>query len=96
MGTPSYHVSGRGCEEALCSSSHGAGRLLSRTEAAKRISVHSLSRQTEGVVIDARMMKGMVEEAPSAYKDIRAVMRAQRDLVKIERELRPVVNYKGV
>jgi RNA-splicing ligase RtcB len=35
-------------------------------------------------------------EAPSAYKDIRAVARAQRELVKIMRVLRPVLNYKGI
>jgi len=35
------------------------------------------------------------DEAPGAYKDIRAVARAQRDLVKVVRVLRPVLNYKG-
>jgi len=35
------------------------------------------------------------DEEPSAYKDIRAVARAQRDLVKIARVSRPVLNYKG-
>ncbi len=36
------------------------------------------------------------DEAPSAYKDIRAVLRAQHDMVKVTRTLRPVLNYKGV
>jgi tRNA-splicing ligase RtcB len=36
------------------------------------------------------------DEAPAAYKDIKAVLRAQRDLVKVTRVLRPLLNYKGV
>ena len=95
MGTPSFHVIGRGCEQSMCSSSHGAGRVLSRTEAAKRISPRDLARQIDGVIVEPRSLPGLVEEAPDAYKDIRAVMRAQRELVKIERELRPLVSYKG-
>ena len=35
------------------------------------------------------------DEAPAAYKDIRAVLRAQQQLVKVTRVLRPVVSYKG-
>ena len=36
------------------------------------------------------------EEAPSAYKDIRSVLRAQKDLIKIARTLQPMLNYKGL
>jgi tRNA-splicing ligase RtcB len=36
-----------------------------------------------------------VAQPPSAYKDIEAVMRAQRELVRIVRRLRPVLAYKG-
>ncbi len=35
------------------------------------------------------------DEAPAAYKDIRAVLRAQRELVRVTRTLRPILNYKG-
>jgi tRNA-splicing ligase RtcB len=95
MGTPSYHVVGRGCEEAMRSSSHGAGRAMSRGDAARTVSVRELERQVRGVHIDRRAIARLTDEAPSAYKDVHAVMRAQRELVRIERELRPVVNYKG-
>lgn len=37
----------------------------------------------------------MRQLAPAAYKDIRAVLRAQKELVLITRTLRPVLNYKG-
>jgi tRNA-splicing ligase RtcB len=36
------------------------------------------------------------DEAPSAYKDIRQVMRAQKDLVKILHQLRPIMSIKGI
>jgi tRNA-splicing ligase RtcB len=95
MGSPSYHVEGRGCPESLASSSHGAGRAKSRTEAARSIGVKQLSREMAGVWFDHRRSKQLCDEAPSAYKDIRAVMRAQRELTKIVRELHPVLSYKG-
>jgi tRNA-splicing ligase RtcB len=95
MGSLSYHVIGRGCADALCSSAHGAGRILSRTEARKRITSHELQRQMGKVWYDFRQSDRLRDEAPGAYKDIRAVARAQRDLVKVARVLRPVLNYKG-
>jgi tRNA-splicing ligase RtcB len=95
MGTPSYHVRGRGCAEALGSSAHGAGRRLSRTEARRRISRAEVLRQLHGVWFDHRLADALREEAPSAYKDIGAVLRAQRDLVRVVRRLRPVLSFKG-
>lgn len=95
MGAPTFHVEGRGCDAALRSSSHGAGRVMSRTEARRKLTVRQLSRETEGVWLDRRLSRRLVDEAPSAYKDIRRVMRAQRELTRITRELRPVLCFKG-
>jgi hypothetical protein len=92
----SYHVEGRGHEEALCSSAHGAGRALSRTAARGKVSERDLRRQMEGIWYDSRLAAKLCDEAPSAYKDIRAVLRARKELVKVTRTLRPVLNYKGV
>jgi tRNA-splicing ligase RtcB len=50
----------------------------------------------EGVWYDSRLAGRLCDEAPSAYKDIRAVLRAQKEQVKVTRTLRPVLNYKGV
>lgn len=96
MGTLSFHVEGRGNTASLCSSAHGAGRALSRTEAHQKVSERELRRQMEGVWYESRYAGQLRDEAPSAYKDIRAVLRAQRDLVKVIRTLKPVLNYKGV
>lgn len=95
MGTLSYHVSGRGCPEALSSSAHGAGRILSRSEARRLISRADLHAQMGNVWYDVRKAAQLRDEAPGAYKDIRAVARAQRELVRLVRVLRPVLNFKG-
>jgi tRNA-splicing ligase RtcB (3'-phosphate/5'-hydroxy nucleic acid ligase) len=96
MGTSSVHVVGRGCPDALCSSSHGAGRRMARHEARRRVSTKQLLRELDGVWFDGRFVERLREEAPSAYKSIEAVLRAQSDLVCIRRRLWPVLVYKGV
>jgi tRNA-splicing ligase RtcB len=95
MGSSSFHVQGRGHEAALCSSAHGAGRALSRAAARAKVTDRELRRQMQGVWYDYRLSDQLRDEAPAAYKDIKAVLRAQRDLVKVTRVLRPVLNYKG-
>ena len=75
MGAASFHVSGRGHVAALCSSSHGAGRAMSRTEAAQKIGLQRLRREMQGVWFDQRRGQRLRDEAPSAYKNIHAVMR---------------------
>jgi tRNA-splicing ligase RtcB len=95
MGTHSFHVDGRGCKEALESSAHGAGRRLSRTEARRSLSAGDVTRELRGVWFDHRLAPRLREEAPSAYKDIDGVLRAQHELVRIVRTLRPVLCFKG-
>lgn len=95
MAAASFHVRGRGVEEALCSSAHGAGRAMSRSEARSRITRDRLAREMREVHVDPRTLGGLREEAPSAYKDIRAVMKSQRELVSVVRTLQPVLTHKG-
>lgn len=95
MGTASYHTLGRGHPELLRSSSHGAGRVMSRTEARRRIGSRAFRQSMEGVWYDHRKERRLRDEAPHAYRDIDAVMRAQRDLTRVVRRLRPLLSYKG-
>jgi tRNA-splicing ligase RtcB len=95
MGTASFHTVGRGHPDALGSSSHGAGRVVPRGEAAARIDARRLVREMHGVIFDTRRANRLVDEAPSAYRDIRDVMRAQRELTAVVRELRPLVSCKA-
>lgn len=93
MGAKSFIVRGLGNEEAFCSCSHGAGRSMSRTQAKKRFSVEDQVRATAHV--ECRKDKDVIDEIPMAYKDIDAVMAAQRDLVEVVHTLRQVVCVKG-
>jgi tRNA-splicing ligase RtcB (3'-phosphate/5'-hydroxy nucleic acid ligase) len=93
MGARSYIVRGKGNPESFCSCSHGAGRVLSRTEAKRRFSVDDHYKATEG--IECRKDEGVLDETPAAYKDIDAVMQAQAELVDIVYTLRQVVCVKG-
>lgn len=93
MGACSYIVEGLGNEQSFCSSSHGAGRKMSRTEAKKRFSVNELKAQTKGVV--CRKDAGVLDEIPKAYKSIEAVMAQQSDLTKTIHELKQILCIKG-
>jgi tRNA-splicing ligase RtcB (3'-phosphate/5'-hydroxy nucleic acid ligase) len=95
MGTESFHVTGRGHSPSLCSSSHGAGRAMSRRDAFQRVTRRQFERELKGIWFDHRRIDALRDEAPSAYKDIAAVLRAQHDLTRIERRLRPLLSYKG-
>lgn len=93
MGTESFHTEGRGNAASLCSSSHGAGRALSREEARRTMSPKDLRRGMGETLYDQSL--DLREEAPAAYKDVGAVLRAQSELVKRVRRLKPLLSYKG-
>ncbi len=93
MGAKSFIVRGLGNEEAFCSCSHGAGRTMSRTQAKKQFTVEDQQRATAHV--ECRKDENVIDEIPMAYKDIDAVMHAQRELVEVLHTLRQVVCVKG-
>lgn len=93
MGARSFIVRGLGNPESFESCSHGAGRVMSRTAAQKRFTVEDHIAATEGV--ECRKDKDVIDETPAAYKDIDAVMAAQRDLVEIAYTLKQVLCVKG-
>lgn len=79
MTAPGFIVKGKGNIDSLLSTSHGAGRKMSRTAALKAFTQSSLQEalQQHGVTL----MGGGLDEAPPAYKDIYRVMQAQHQLV---------------
>jgi tRNA-splicing ligase RtcB len=93
MGARSFIVRGKGNPQSLCSCAHGAGRLMSRTEAKKRFSAADVERQTAGV--ECRKDSGVVDEIPGAYKPIAEVMANQTDLIEVVHTLKQVVCVKG-
>jgi tRNA-splicing ligase RtcB len=95
MGTRSYIVAGKGNEASWTSCSHGAGRRHSRTKAKKLFTSADLADQMAGKVWLADRANALVDEIPSAYKDIDQVMADQADLVEVRHILHQVLNYKG-
>lgn len=93
MGARSYIVRGKGNPESFNSCSHGAGRLLSRGEAKRRISLEDHAKAVAGV--ECRLDEGVLDESPDAYKPIEAVMEAQKDLVEVMYTLKQIVCVKG-
>lgn len=93
MGTGSFIVEGLGNKDSFNSCSHGAGRVMSRTKAKKLITLEDHIKATEG--IECRKDADVIDESPAAYKDLAAVMEAQKDLVRIKYRLRQIVNVKG-
>jgi tRNA-splicing ligase RtcB len=96
MGARSYIVEGLGNPLSWESCSHGAGRLLSRTQAVKSISPEALREAMEGRAWQEQDAEYLVDESPQAYKPIDQIMEDQRDLVRAVHELRQIFNYKGV
>jgi tRNA-splicing ligase RtcB len=78
MGTSSYVLVGteKAMELTFGSSCHGAGRVMSRTAARKRVDGAELKQQLEGqgIVVRAGSNRGLAEEAPAAYKDVSHVV----------------------
>jgi RNA-splicing ligase RtcB len=95
MGTRSYIVRGKGNAESWTSCSHGAGRRHSRTQAKKLFSEADLAQLMEGKTWQSDRARSLVDEIPSAYKDIDQVMADQADLVEVLHTLHQVLNYKG-
>lgn len=93
MGTGSFIVEGLGSPDSFCSCSHGAGRVMSRKQAKREITMEQHAKAMAG--IEARLDEDVLDESPAAYKDIGAVMEAQTDLVEIKYRLRQVLNVKG-
>lgn len=93
MGACSYIVRGLGNPESFESASHGAGRRMSRGEARRTFTVKDLEEQTKGV--ECRKDSAVLDEIPSAYKDIDKVMENQKDLVEIVAKLKQIMCIKG-
>jgi tRNA-splicing ligase RtcB len=99
MGTGSYILAGESGNPAFASSSHGAGRAMSRHQALARWKGRALVDELakQGVLIKTRSMRGVAEEAPGAYKDVDLVAEATEEagLARRVAFLRPKVCVKG-
>ncbi len=101
MGTGSHVLVGTAESEtrAFSSACHGAGRAMSRHQAAKRWKGRQVTDDlaAEGILIRSPSSRGVAEEAPGAYKDVDAVVEAaeRAGLARRVAKLRPLVCVKG-
>jgi tRNA-splicing ligase RtcB len=101
MGTGSYVLAGTTASESLAFSSacHGAGRAMSRHQALKtwngRTVIDELAQR--GILVRSPSPRGVAEEAPDAYKDVRAVVDAAdaAGLARKVARLEPLICIKG-
>ncbi|HEY3061017.1 MAG TPA: RtcB family protein [Chloroflexota bacterium] len=93
MGARSYITRGKGHAEALRTSSHGAGRVMSRNVARKTITMEQHLLALQGV--ECRTDPDVIDESPACYKSIDAVMAAQVDLTEPVHALKQIVVVKG-
>jgi len=89
----SFIVRGKGNAESMNSSSHGAGRVLSRSRAKRELSLNDFHAQMEGIVTNHS--DSTLDEAPNANKNIFDVMKQQEDLVETIAHVKPILNIKG-
>jgi len=87
------HHARKGHAEALKTSSHGAGRVMSRNVARRTISMEQHLAALEGV--ECRTDESVIDESPACYKDIEAVMAAQAELTEPVHTLKQIVVVKG-
>lgn len=101
MGTASYILVGTAgsMEQTFGSSCHGAGRVMSRTQAKRQVRGEKLRDELgeRGIVIRAGSMPGLAEEAPEAYKDVSRVVQVvhRAGIGKKVARLEPLAVIKG-
>ncbi|HHD79761.1 MAG TPA: RtcB family protein, partial [Epsilonproteobacteria bacterium] len=88
----SFVVIGKGNAEALNSSSHGAGRVMSRKKARTNVTLEDFKTSMQGIT--GTVDENTLDESPFAYKDIFEVMRLQDELVEVEEHIKVLINVK--
>ena len=101
MGTASYVLHGTdvAMEETFGSTAHGAGRVLSRTQAKKDYKGEDIEKSLneKGIKIKATSPNVIAEEAPEAYKDVDSVVRVSDEtgIAKLVAKVSPLAVTKG-
>jgi RNA-splicing ligase RtcB len=85
---------GKGNEDWNCSAPHGAGRLLSRSDAKELIDLDEYRESMKGIY-STSVGTGTIDESPMAYKDPKEILRLIEDTVEVEYFIRPVINLKA-
>jgi tRNA-splicing ligase RtcB len=89
MATPGFVVRGKGEAHSLESAAHGAGRVMSRRQAHRELDEDDMQARLDAAGVT--LLSADLDEAPSVYKDIEQVMRAQEDLVEVVARFDPKI-----
>ncbi len=96
MGAATYIVRGKGNPDSYSTAPHGAGRLMGRGEAKRRLDLEQFKKEMGDRAWMDRDAEALLDEAPGAYKPIEQVMTDAEPLVQTLEILSQFVNYKGL
>lgn len=85
---------GKGNEEWNCSAPHGAGRLMSRSEAKTAVDLQEYIDCMSDVYTSSVSM-GTIDEAPQVYKSMEEILGLIGETVNVEAMLKPIYNFKA-
>ena len=85
---------GKGNEDWNCSAPHGAGRLMSRAQAFKSISMEDYAKSMEGIYTES-VTEGTKDESPMVYKPKDEIIANIHDTVDIDNVIKPIYNFKA-
>lgn len=85
---------GKGNDDWNQSAPHGAGRLLSRSDAKELIDLDEYRESMKGIY-STSVGTGTIDESPMAYKDPKEILRLIENTVEVEYFIHPVINLKA-
>ena len=85
---------GKGNEDWNNSAPHGAGRIMSRGDAKKNISLEDYKKSMEGIY-SSSVNASTIDESPFAYKPSQEIIDSIEDTVEIQKIIKPVYNFKS-
>jgi len=85
---------GLGNDDWNQSAPHGAGRLFSRSQAESSFTLSAFKKSMEGIYTST-VSQDTLDECPMAYKDPQTIISAIGDTVRIEKQIRPIYNFKS-
>ena len=85
---------GKGNEDWNCSAPHGAGRVMSRMEAKRSVSMADYEKSMDGIFTTS-ISEGTLDECPMAYKPMDEIVANIAPTVDIERVIKPIYNFKA-
>ena len=85
---------GKGNQDWNYSAPHGAGRVMSRMEAKRSVSMDDFEKSMKGIYTTS-VNQSTIDESPMAYKPMQEIIDCIGDTVEIERIIKPVYNFKA-